>query len=813
MAIENVGLGVVLSAQDLASGPISGFQRSWSGLASAVREGSIGMTAAFAAAGVGIVGMAAGIQGLRGAYNLAQYSSEFSATLASVGIVADASADEMTRLHDAAIQAGIATQFSPLDAAQGLQNLATAGQNVTNSIAILQPVLDLAAGSLGELGVGAAADAVVGTLNAYSMSADQAASVTDRLLKATLLTNLRTADFEVGLSRAASTAAMFGTPLNDVLVTLGLMRNANIGADVASTAFREAQDRLATRSDIAAKLMRVGVRYYDQNTHAARSSLTVMSELADATRGWTEERRNATVADIFGMRGILAFNAVASAQYEVTRDGTQVTLRHGDAIGYLRDQLADASGTAATFREKYLAELKGQFTLLAGSAQTLATVVGEAFAVILKPALSGVLFAVNQFIAAWQLIPASIRPVVAGLSVVTAVSMIFGGAMFAAAGLVGALVAGFMMLPITAGVAATAIGVVAGIVGVAALAFGVLLLAVAAAGIGAVLIRRAYLENLGGLATWIDAWVGRVRLAWDGLTQIFTQGYLSGSVMEELERTENQGLLAWLGRVASFSARVGVFWDGLVAGFQKGWARMGPLWYQFRFALDRLSTSVAALFGDSAGSLVNGVNSLSTGNIRLTGKAFGTDLANGISMAVSAMSRLIDMMTVLVGWIRIVWPYISAFANTMGAIGEAFGFDAFLPATTGELARQQSARFHRPYQDAFAGGKKTARIAPATAGDYASMGVGAAAYSNAQAVRVGAAAAPMAGPLGVLISQLPALLQAGGNIADRPGMRRSANEFVQTTNLNIDSQRVARIIKKVQERQGVLEGQTVSETR
>jgi len=51
-------------------------------------------------------------------------------------------------------------------------------------------VLDLAAGSLGQLGVASAAEAVVGTLNADGMTADQAVGVTDRLLRITQLTKL-----------------------------------------------------------------------------------------------------------------------------------------------------------------------------------------------------------------------------------------------------------------------------------------------------------------------------------------------------------------------------------------------------------------------------------------------------------------------------------------------------------------------------------------------------------------------------------------------------------------------------------------------
>jgi hypothetical protein len=117
-------------------------------------------------------------------------------------------------LREAAINAGIETQFSPTEAIQGLTSLATAGQTAAQATRTLIPVLDLAAGSLGQLGVASAAEAVVGTLNAYGMTADQAAGVTDRLLRITQLTNFQTRDFEAGLAKAAATGAVFNQGLN-----------------------------------------------------------------------------------------------------------------------------------------------------------------------------------------------------------------------------------------------------------------------------------------------------------------------------------------------------------------------------------------------------------------------------------------------------------------------------------------------------------------------------------------------------------------------------------------------------------------------
>ena len=115
----------------------------------------------------------------------------------------------MSVLRHAAIQAGIQTQFSPDEAVEGLTSLATAGQTAGQATRTLIPVLDLAAGSLGQLGVAQAAEAVVGTLNAYGFAAERAVGVTDKLLRITQLTNFQARDFEVGLSKAAASGSLF----------------------------------------------------------------------------------------------------------------------------------------------------------------------------------------------------------------------------------------------------------------------------------------------------------------------------------------------------------------------------------------------------------------------------------------------------------------------------------------------------------------------------------------------------------------------------------------------------------------------------
>src|SRR5689334_12299361 len=122
-----MGLGFVFTARDLASGAVQRLERNFLSLNRSVGLGSDHMQLAFRSLGVGLAVMTAGLSTLGGAFALAHAASRFEATIAAVGAISQASTDDLGRLREAALDAGLATQFSPTEAALGLRELAAAG--------------------------------------------------------------------------------------------------------------------------------------------------------------------------------------------------------------------------------------------------------------------------------------------------------------------------------------------------------------------------------------------------------------------------------------------------------------------------------------------------------------------------------------------------------------------------------------------------------------------------------------------------------------------------------------------------------------
>jgi hypothetical protein len=106
VALNNLGLGFVFTARDLASGAIGNLERNFMSLDRRVGLGTENIQSAFQQLGVGLAVFTAGAATVGAAFSLANAAGRFEQAVASAGAIAGATAEELTRLHDAAIEAG-----------------------------------------------------------------------------------------------------------------------------------------------------------------------------------------------------------------------------------------------------------------------------------------------------------------------------------------------------------------------------------------------------------------------------------------------------------------------------------------------------------------------------------------------------------------------------------------------------------------------------------------------------------------------------------------------------------------------------------
>ncbi len=359
--------------------------------------------------------------------------ADFEHALAGVGAKMGATGKELAILEKAAIQAGVATQFSPTQAVEGLSELASKGLNATDAIKTLLPALDLAAA--GQLSVGEATNAVIGTIKAYGMELGNAGIVTDKLLKITSITGMQSKDFEAGLSKAAAAGSVYGQSLDETLVSLGLMRNMNIDATVATTAYRSALQKIATDKG-AQKSIRKYTDIYDKMTGKMRPVLTILSDLKTATAHLSKEEQTKIAVSAVGARGLFMFAAASKASAKQMKNGTMRTLEGAEAIGHLREQIGTAEGTSKKFINTLQDTMKGQAKLISGTLQTIAIMLGKSLGTYLKPVLKVIYKGLSSFVIVLRDMNPKIKAVVASIGIMVGAFIALAGAVMVYQGVI-----------------------------------------------------------------------------------------------------------------------------------------------------------------------------------------------------------------------------------------------------------------------------------------------------------------------------------------------------------------------------------------
>ncbi len=667
--LNQMGLGFVFTARDLASNAISNLERNFMSLDKRVGLGTERLQSSFQQLGLGLAVFTSGAAMVGGAFALANVAGTYEQAIAAVGAVSGASATELQQLRDAAIEAGIATQYSPTEATMGLRELAQAGFNAQESIKLLIPTLDLAGGSLGELSPQQAAGLAAQAMKAFGLSADEASITVDRMLQAVNVFALNASELPLALGTASRGAQSLNQSLSETLIALGLVKNVIPGVERASTSVAVAMERMVDPR-VQQQLRGIGVQVTDSQ-HRFRAFLDILGDMTPALDRMDPAKRSSFLLKTFGTEALGGVNAMLTQITGGIRNNAGVTVKGAEAIKYLRDQFENAGGTAARFREQMLDTFEGQKKLLRGSMETLAIVAGEPFAQVLKPLVSVVVTVVNALLAVFRGLPAPIKRALAAFTVAAGTVLSLVGAAIAAK-------ASMALLAIALKAAGITMGGFLATIAPAVLAVGLLAAAVA----GLVVVFRT---NLGGIADFANSVWQKVTLAYRGLVQLFEQGGFSDAVRDDLNRADNQGLKDFLINVYLWTNRIRAFFGGIAGGFSKGLEVARPSIDAFLGALRSLSTALGFISERDEASVAGAKFD-----------AFGATGARAGQMLAKVFEFLVQVMTTVVQVANGVargWQWISAGAgivsNALGQLGTQLGDSInYLAGTTG--ATQQS---------------------------------------------------------------------------------------------------------------------------
>lgn len=652
MALNSLGLGFLFTAKDAASNTMRRVEGRFKKLDAASARSAAQMKRSLAMVGVGVAGAVAGGLALRGALNLANAAGNYERTMAQVGAITRASASEMQILSEAAKQAGIDTQFSPDEAAEGLRNFGALGFTAKESAEALKPALDLAAG--GMISVDQATASVGAAMKVFGKEAGDATAVTDKLLRISNLTALQANDLQIAIGNVSRGAISARQSIEEMLPAIGLVKNSGVDASVAATSVSSALDFMARN---AAKFKeKFGVDIKDANGDM-RNFIDVVREVNEAGANMGSGDFLAALTETAGRFGKTAFVSIGKQLEEgIMTPAGRVT---GEAaVEYMRNAIRDSAGAAKEFTDAMLDTFEGQKTLLRGSMQTLAIELGESFASVIKPMVSGVIRTVNAVIHAVKSIPAPVRKALATFAMIAAAAVTVGGAVAALVGVWG------LVAPMLATVGA-------------AFAAALPVLLAVGAGVAVVVaafkvLRKAYDENLGGFATRLNGIYEKVKLYFSAIGQLMSgDGLLRGDTLTKLLDPANKSVLSMVQRFQQARFRIQQFFVGLKDGFMIVWRTMGPIFKALGEALEGLFAQFG--FGGEALGLFTGHSE----DFRVTGERVGEIVGNLAKILVSGLVGAVNLATSAVQIAKAAWaaigPTLMITVRILGEILRAIG--------------------------------------------------------------------------------------------------------------------------------------------
>ncbi|MEQ6899286.1 phage tail tape measure protein [Microbacterium sp. KR10-403] len=238
--------------------------------------------------------------------SVAKYA-EFDQAMSNTAAATMATKDEQKKLGDAALKAGADTAYSAKEAAEAEEELAKAGQSVSDIVGgSLNGALALAAA--GQLGVARSAEIMATTLTQFKLPAEQAAHVSDVLAAGAGKAQGSVDDLALALTYVGPLAQAAHWSLDETAGTLAYFASQGILGEKAGTSLRGVLAALQSPSRQAASVMeQYGLTVYDANGNMLSAS-EIAGNMQKAFAGLTDEERNAALGRIFGNESLTAAN-------------------------------------------------------------------------------------------------------------------------------------------------------------------------------------------------------------------------------------------------------------------------------------------------------------------------------------------------------------------------------------------------------------------------------------------------------------------------------------------------------------------------
>lgn len=327
---------------------------------------------------------------------------EFEAQMSRVQAILGATPSDMKKLNSQAKQLGADTAFSAKEAADGMEQLASAGFSTNEVMEAMPGLLDLAA--ISGKDVGAASEYASSAVRQFQLDASETGHVADVFARAAADTNAETKDMGYALKYAGTAADSAGWSLEQTAAAIGIMSNAGIKGEQAGTTLRGALTRLMNPTAAMNDTMKqYGISIYDSNGKMKTLS-GITEQLQSKLGGLSDEQKNSALATLFGTESLSGMLALMNAG--------------PNEIDKLTKSLENSDGSAKKMAETMQNNLKGALEEAGGSLETMAITIYED----LEPTLTRIVKAFTDMVNAFNGLPEPVRKFIVVLAAILAVT-------------------------------------------------------------------------------------------------------------------------------------------------------------------------------------------------------------------------------------------------------------------------------------------------------------------------------------------------------------------------------------------------------
>ena len=360
---------------------------------------------------VGRASMAFGVMAAAGVTLAVSKWADFDQAMSQVQAATGEGEAAMSKLSDAALDAGARTVFSAEEAANAIEELAKAGVSTADILSGgLDGALDLAAA--GGLGVADAAGIAATALKTFSLEGKDMAHVADLLAAGAGKAMGDVTDLSAALNQSAMVANATGLSIEETTAGLAAFASQGLLGSDAGTSFKTMLMSLSGPSGKAKEEMdRLGISAFD-----ASGNFVGLAEFAGtlekALAGMSKEQQQATLKTIFGADAIRA----ATVLYSEGEEGISGWIDAVNDQGYAAEQAATR-----------LDNLKGDIEALGGALDTALIKTGSGANDVLREMVQWLTGAIDLY----SDLPPELQSAALGFGIAAAaVGILGGGAIF-----------------------------------------------------------------------------------------------------------------------------------------------------------------------------------------------------------------------------------------------------------------------------------------------------------------------------------------------------------------------------------------------